>query len=1224
MPLPQKASRSAANHARNPRPQVNDEHNALGTRCETAYCPTPPLSYLPENEGVQHNPTIHLVFWGSNWESSTWAEAREEILHFVEGLSGSSYQGILTQYFDSTGRISSTVTVAESYVDESVSAPVELEGNAMVRAEANKAVAAYEETHPGWKLSRDDQFVVLPAPGTEYPFTSPTFCAYHGALGAGAYSFVPYMGDDPYSVCASVDSEENAAHATVFGLSHEYAEAATNPHVGPGSSAWTTLDPGHYEIADICEFNSYELPMGVFGSALWDNSLEECALADDEPAFSYLSEEDPEEVREHTATVKGTLFPEGAETEYYAEYGPTAAYGSRTAAGVVAAGEAFDSSEPVTRRLTGLPLEQTVHYRLVASNSLGSFHGSDRTLTTSHWVQDVLPAATEGGTEGLSGVSCVSESECVAVGRGEGEGESPLALAWDGSEWNVMDAAQPSTGEGGGSWLSRVSCPSENWCMAIGTFYGESPEQPFAEYWSGSEWALAEMPAPGGTGEVLDVSCSSSDFCAAVGAYEGQTMAETWDGTEWSVQSSPGLEGYSTNRLSGISCTSATACVAVGSVKTAKHEYAPLVESWNGSVWSLQSAPAGNADEVAAVSCVSASYCMATGIEADQISLWDGTKWSASFEGEVSLQGIWCAAEDSCDSFGDSMFGRHWNGSEWLPENLAPRNGGSTLGMRDISCPPPGSCVAVGEQPVIAERLPSPLWWKEPPEAAWRIEGSSLAELDALHEPYQSSGTLQFETNLLKKEATITCAESGSGTLGFEETINLSECEVELGGEIQSSCEGSSETPISLDGGFEATEESLTVLDFGEECSIGEEFELTAGTAFDFEAGSTAVELATAMSGGEVLFGGNEAQLSLSSTWALGGKYEGQKFAYAGDFESLNTAWRIEGSSLAELEAWEPYQSSGTLQFETNLLKKEATITCAESGSGTLGFEETINLSECEVELGGEIQSSCEGSSETPISLDGGFEATEESLTVLDFGEECSIGEEFELTAGTAFDFEAGSTAVELATAMSGGEVLFGGNEAQLSLSSTWALTGKYEGQKFAYAGDYSQLNPDWRIEGASLEELEAWEPYESAGTFTLESTALKAEVEIDCAESGSGTLGYEETIALSECETILNGSKSAACAPADTTIVLGPEFEGAGELLTTFALGEEEECPVGEDFDLTAGTAFDFEAGSTAVELATAMSGGEVLFGGNKAQLSLSSTWQMTGKYTGSEFGYL
>ena len=502
----------------------------------------------------------------------------------------------------------------------------------------------------------------------------------------------------------------------------------------------------------------------------------------------------------------------------------------------------------------------------------------------------------------------------------------------------------------------------------------------------------------------------------------------------------------------------------------------------------------------------------------------------------------------------------------------------------------------------------------------WRIEGSSLAELEAWA-PYESSGTLQIESIALKKEATITCAESGSGTLGFEETMSLSECEVELGGEKQPSCEGASETPISLDGEFQVAEEVLTTLDFGNECAVPAT-ELTVGSAFDFEAGSTADELATTMSGGEVHFGTHEAQLTLSSTWQLGGKYEGQKFAYAGDFESLNPDWRIEGSSLAELEAWAPYESSGTLQIESIALKKEATITCAESGSGTLGFEETMSLSECEVELGGEKQPSCEGASETPISLDGEFQVAEEVLTTLDFGNECAVPAT-ELTVGSAFDFEAGSTADELATTMSGGEVHFGTHEAQLTLSSTWQLGGKYEGQKFAYAGDFESLNPDWRIEGSSLAELEAWTPYESSGTLQIESIALKKEATITCAESGSGTLGFEETMSLSECEVELGGEYLPECeAHGDGPIALDGEFKGTKEPLTEIEFGTGE-CPI-PTTELTVGSAFDFEAGSTADELATTMSGGEVHFGTHEAQLTLSSTWQLGGKYSGSEFSYL
>ena len=69
-----------------------------------------------------------------------------------------------------------------------------------------------------------------------------------------------------------------------------------------------------------------------------------------------------------------------------------------------------------------------------------------------------------------------------------------------------------------------------------------------------------------------------------------------------------------------------------------------------------------------------------------------------------------------------------------------------------------------------------------------------------------------------------------------------------------------------------------------------------------------------------------------------------------------------------------------------------------------------------------------------------------------------------------------------------------------------------------------------------------------------------------------------------------------------------------------TFAF-KNEECLLPSS-DVIA-PAFGIEAGATAVELPVAMSE-EGKFGEEAAQLSISSTWQLTGVFAGSEFGYL
>jgi hypothetical protein len=79
------------------------------------------------------------------------------------------------------------------------------------------------------------------------------------------------------------------------------------------------------------------------------------------------------------ATLNGTVDPKGSATTYHFEYGPTAAYGSRTAD--VSAG-AGTGKLRVSQAIGGLAPSTTYHFRLVASNPAGAGQGKDRTFTT--------------------------------------------------------------------------------------------------------------------------------------------------------------------------------------------------------------------------------------------------------------------------------------------------------------------------------------------------------------------------------------------------------------------------------------------------------------------------------------------------------------------------------------------------------------------------------------------------------------------------------------------------------------------------------------------------------------------------------------------------------------------------------------------------------------------------------------------------------------------------
>jgi PKD repeat protein len=77
------------------------------------------------------------------------------------------------------------------------------------------------------------------------------------------------------------------------------------------------------------------------------------------------------------ATAHGAIDPENRPTEWYFEYGPTAEYGARTP---MRSQPASDSLQQVSADLPGLVAGRLYHYRLVASNSVGTTEGEDRVM----------------------------------------------------------------------------------------------------------------------------------------------------------------------------------------------------------------------------------------------------------------------------------------------------------------------------------------------------------------------------------------------------------------------------------------------------------------------------------------------------------------------------------------------------------------------------------------------------------------------------------------------------------------------------------------------------------------------------------------------------------------------------------------------------------------------------------------------------------------------------
>jgi sugar lactone lactonase YvrE len=91
--------------------------------------------------------------------------------------------------------------------------------------------------------------------------------------------------------------------------------------------------------------------------------------------------EAPTNIKGTAVKLNGIVNPEGSETSYWFEYGETESYGTKIPISPESVG-AGTSNVAVAQSVTGLTLEKTYHYRLVAESTAGTSKGEDKSFET--------------------------------------------------------------------------------------------------------------------------------------------------------------------------------------------------------------------------------------------------------------------------------------------------------------------------------------------------------------------------------------------------------------------------------------------------------------------------------------------------------------------------------------------------------------------------------------------------------------------------------------------------------------------------------------------------------------------------------------------------------------------------------------------------------------------------------------------------------------------------
>jgi hypothetical protein len=392
----------------------------------------------------------------------------------------------------------------------------------------------------------------------------------------------------------------------------------------------------------------------------------------------------------------------------------------------------------------------------LAAGGLTAVAPQARATSTATWSIAPSPSPFAAPFTPLSGVSCTSATNCVAVGiRMDFDRFTSYVTVsehWDGTTWSQVTTPLPT-----GAVLSAVSCSSATHCLATGYLQDLSP---LVERWDGISWSIVASPTPP-TGalrvELSGVTCASATSCYAVGstistapAYRYGALIEHWDGAAWKVVARPNPSGAVTSALRSVSCFSADNCMAVGfHVETGDNKGGPLAVRWNGKSSAItpiavpKTRPIDALLAVASlssVSCPTATACIAVGNTSSDalVERWNGTKWSRVATPALTdqyllteLRGVSCISPTDCFAVGDTFHPydqregvamrnsviEHWNGTAWkilpraagVPVTKNSRGAAGLSELNAVSCTTASSCVAIGNSSV-AERWNGTKW----------------------------------------------------------------------------------------------------------------------------------------------------------------------------------------------------------------------------------------------------------------------------------------------------------------------------------------------------------------------------------------------------------------------------------------------------------------------------------------------------------------------------------
>lgn len=233
----------------------------------------------------------------------------------------------------------------------------------------------------------------------------------------------------------------------------------------------------------------------------------------------------------------------------------------------------------------------------------------------------------------LTGVADISPTDAYAISYNSVDSLSQV-IHWNGSTWSAVAIPQPGTTVTAPydiddvTYLSAISADSPDDVWAVGGYFsqGSSLFRPYALHFNGTTWSVATLPQVSGATSATQyefgsvVANSPTDVWAVGQSYQSEvsfptssnstssTLIEHWNGTAWSVVSSPSPGSH--DFLTGVATSNPASDVSAVGYYTPAGATTPqtLILNWNGADWSTVTSPNATAsDTLAGVAATSGS-----------------------------------------------------------------------------------------------------------------------------------------------------------------------------------------------------------------------------------------------------------------------------------------------------------------------------------------------------------------------------------------------------------------------------------------------------------------------------------------------------------------------------------------------------------------------------------------------------------------------------------------